>query len=113
MTNKERLELARWAAKKAKESGADDAAVDVSQNRDIEIDFRDGKIDQLNESTRNSLSVSIYANKRFSSNSTNDLRKESVETFIDGVVATTKFLGEDEFRSLPDPKYYKGQKEID
>jgi len=113
MNNKEKLELARWAVKQAKSHGADDVSVDVAQSRDIEVEYRDGQLDQLKESTQNSLSISIYAKDRFSNHWTNDMRRDSLEKFIEDAVLMTKFLTEDPHRKLPDPKYYKGQKEID
>ncbi|MCJ7507135.1 MAG: TldD/PmbA family protein [candidate division Zixibacteria bacterium] len=113
MNKKERLELANWAVNQAKKSGAQDVGVDISYNRDVEVGFRDGRIEQLKESAQSSLSLSIYANKRYSSHWTNDMRKDSLEKFIQQAVAMTKYLSEDPFRSLPDPKYYEGQKKID
>ncbi len=113
MNRKERLELANWAIAQAKSAGADEVAANVVNQRDIEIEFRDRKLDKLKESTQNSLSLTIYANKRYSAHSTNDIRKDSLSRFIKEAVAITKYLSEDIFRSLPDPKYYKGQKDID
>jgi PmbA protein len=113
MNTKERLELAHWAIKEAKRHGAGNAAVDVGNSRDIEIEYRDSKLDRLKESTQKYLSLSVYANGRYSSHSTNDVRKESLSKFIEEAVAMTKYLSEDPFRTLPDPKYYQGQKEID
>jgi PmbA protein len=113
MNSKERLALAHWAADHAKKSGADDAAVNVVNSRDIEVEIREGKVDKLKESTQNSLNISVYVNRRYSSQSTNDLRKESLGEFISEAVAMAKYLAEDEFRGLPDPKYYAGQSDID
>jgi PmbA protein len=113
MNKKERLELAHWAVKQARKNGADNAAVDVGNSRDIEIEFRDSKLDRLKESTQNYMSLAIYASNRYSSHSTNDIRKESLGKFIEDAVAMTKYLTEDPYRTLPDPKYYKGQKDID
>jgi PmbA protein len=113
MNSKERLALAHWAADHAKKSGADDAAVNVVNSRDIEVEIREGKVDKLKESTQNSLNISVYVNRRYSSQSTNDLRKESLGEFISEAVAMAKYLAEDEFRGLPDPKYYAGQSTID
>ncbi len=113
MNKKERLELAHWAIKEAQKNGAGNAAVDVGNSRDIDIEFRDSKLDRLKESTQNYLSLSVYANGRYSSHSTNDIRKDSLGKFIAEAVAMTKYLSEDPFRTLPDPKYYQGQKEID
>jgi len=113
MNRKERLELANWAVAQAKKSGADDVAVNITNQRDIEIEYRERKLDKLKESTQNSLSLSIYANNRYSSHSTNDIKKETLSKFISEAVAMTKYLNEDPFRTLPDPKYYAGRKDID
>ncbi len=113
MNRKDRSELANWAVAQARKSGADDAAVNIVNQRNIEIEFRDRKLDKLKESTQNSLSLSVYANNRYSSHSTNDIKKETLSKFIGEAVAMTKYLTEDPYRSLPDPKYYAGRKDID
>ena len=106
MDNKERLALAEWVIKEALKNGADQATSSISNSRSVEISHRDKKLEKLQESTQNSLNLNIYANQRYSGHSTSDLRKESLEKFIEEAVAATKYLTEDEFRKLPDPKYY-------
>jgi len=113
MNKKERLELANWVVAQAKKAGADDVAVNVVNQRDIEIEYREDQLDKLIESTQNSLSLSIYANKRYSSHTTNDIKKETLAGFITEAVAMTRYLSEDPYRLLPDPKYYANQMEID
>lgn len=113
MNSKECFELARWALSTARKCGAQDVAVDVLDRREIQIQFRDKNIEKLQEAKRHSLGVSIYLNNRFSSQSTNDLRKESLEKFIEDAVAITRYLNEDPFRKLPDPKYYAGKEKKD
>ncbi len=113
MNNKKRLELAKWAIERALKSGADQAAVSISNHRNIEIEFRDKKLDKVKESTENSLNLQIYTEHRYSTHTTNDLGKESLAKFIKEAVAGTKYLGEDKFRSLPDPKYYPGKLKAD
>ncbi len=90
----------------AMKNGADQAAVSISNTREIEISYRDRRLDQLKEATRNELGLEIYIDQRYSSHSTNDLRKESLTAFIEESVAGTRHLARDEYRSLPDPKYY-------
>ncbi len=109
MNSKERLDLARWAMDRALKAGADQAAVSISFSRQIDVEFRDKQLDKLQEATRNSLTVQVYTGKRYSGQSTNDLKKESLERFIADAVAATKYLAKDEYRSLPDPKYYEGR----
>ncbi|MCX6149791.1 MAG: TldD/PmbA family protein [Ignavibacteriales bacterium] len=106
MDNKERLALAEWVIKHAIKSGADQVSASIHNNRSVEIEHRNKKLDKLQESTQNSLSLQIYAKQRYSGHSTSDLRKDSLEKFIEEAVASTKYLTEDEYRKLPDPKYY-------
>jgi PmbA protein len=109
MDTKECYELARWAVARARECGARDAAADVTDQREIQVQFRDRQLEKLQESSRHALGISVYLNNRFSAQSTNDLRRESLSTFIEEAVAVTKYLSEDRFRLLPDPKYYAGR----
>ncbi len=106
MNNKERLELANWAMKHALKSGANESVVSIYNSRDIEIEYREKKIEKLQESTQSGLNLQVYTNNKYSNHSTNDLRKDSLTKFIEEAVAGTKYLTEDQFRSLVDPKYY-------
>jgi PmbA protein len=113
MENKERKELAEWVIKKTLENGAAQASVGISNGRSVDVSYRDKKIEKLQESTENSLVVSIYVNNRYSSHDTSDLRKEALEKFIGQAVASTKYLTEDEYRTLPDAKLYPDKFDID
>jgi PmbA protein len=99
MTSKECFELARWAVAQARKCGAQDAAVDVFDQREIQVQFRDKAIEKLHEAQRHALSVAIYLSSRYSSQSTNNLQKESLEKFIADAVAMTIYLSEDVFRN--------------
>ncbi|MCF7824739.1 MAG: TldD/PmbA family protein [Candidatus Marinimicrobia bacterium] len=107
------LDLGYWVQKKAKQLGADDSALGINQSRSVEVDFRDGEVEKLKESTEQSLWIEIYANGRYSSHSTNDLSKPALEKFITNAVDLTTYLEKDEFRKLPDPELYKGQHTVD
>ncbi len=109
MNTKEKYDLADLVIEHALKSGADQVSVSIYDNRSTNIEIRDQKIDSLKESNQNGLSISIYADNKFSSHSTNRLRKEDVFSFVDEAIVATRFLAADEFRSLPDPElYYKG-----
>jgi PmbA protein len=111
MTSKESLELARWAVEQARRQGAGQVAADVFSERSIGVQIREGKIEQLQESMQNGLTLSLYLNQRYSSHSTNDLRRNSLGAFIEQAVALTRYLAPDPFRSLPDPKLYAGRQQ--
>jgi PmbA protein len=111
--NKELKDLAGWAVKTAKSAGADDCKVGISGQRLVEVSYRDRKPENIKEATTKSLNIEIYANGRYSGQSTSDLRKDALKDFISNAVATTKLLAEDPYRTLPDPKYYEGRKDMD
>lgn len=113
MNNKERLELAKSVILQAQKNGAQDVAVNVNMARDIEVEHRNRQVDKLTEATENSLSLSVYANNKYSSHSTNDLDKNALGKFIEDAVSMTKYLSEDKYRTLPDPKYYEGKQDLD
>jgi PmbA protein len=106
MNKKERMDLALWAMNYALQQSANQSAVNIAQQREVEIEYRNKQLDKLQESTQSSLRLSIYVDQRYSSHSTNDLRKPSLQKFIQEAIASTKYLTRDEFRSLPDAKYY-------
>ncbi|MCF7809168.1 MAG: TldD/PmbA family protein [Candidatus Marinimicrobia bacterium] len=107
------LDLGYWAQKKAKEAGADETGIGINQSRSVEVDFRDGKVENLKESTQQSLWIDIHSKGKFSSHSTNDLRKSSLEKFIPNAVDLTAFLEKDDFRTLTPPELYEGQHTVD
>jgi PmbA protein len=113
MNEKERLDLAEWAMKHALASGATDAAVRLGSQRQVEVEFRDKQIDKLQDSQSSRLGLDVYLDHRFSSHSTNDLRKDALGKFIAEAVAATKYLAQDDYRVLPDPKYYPVKSEGD
>ncbi len=107
------LDLGYWAQKKAREAGADKSALGINQSRNVEVNYRDGKVEKLKESTQQSLWIDIYAKGRFSTHTTNDLRKESLDKFIRNAVDLTAYLQNDPNRKLADPKLYMGQPDTD
>lgn len=113
MNKQERLELARWAMKYTLKKGADQVAVTITKQRNIEIQHRDSKLEKIQESTENSLNLNVHANHRYSVHSTCDLNKQSLASFIEDAVSMTKYLSEDPYRELPDPKLYEGRPEVD
>jgi PmbA protein len=109
MNTKEKYELADIVMDHALKGGAQQVSVRIGESRSSNIEIRDLNIDTLKESNRIGLSVDLYVDKKYSSHSTNRLKKEELFRFIDEAIAATRFLAEDEFRQLPDPALcYKG-----
>ena len=113
MTDRERLELAHWVAGLSKRSGADEAAVNIVFRRSVEVTYQDRKLDTLSETTQNGLTLDVYLGGRYSSHSTNDLRRDGLNRFVDDAVAMTRYLAPDPDRSITDTKYYEGLAQLD
>ncbi len=109
----ELYDLANQAVAAAKAAGADGSRVSISAERLVEISYREHKPENIKEASTRSLGLEIFANGRYSQQSTSDLRQDSLKTFIGNAVAMTKLLAEDPFRSLPDPKYYQGRAAVE
>jgi PmbA protein len=103
------LEIARRAAKQAQKKGAQNARVQIGRNRHSTVEWRDGKLERLRESTRMSLSIDLFVAGRYSSNTTSDLRLGAIERFLDETIAATRYLSKDPHRKLPDPQRYKNR----
>ena len=108
-TMAEKTRLAEWVAAEAKKAGADEVSVNILNRRDIDVEYREGQLDKLKEAKQNSLTLGVYAGNRYSTSSTNDLRRETLTGFVKNAIAETQYLGEDEFRSLPDPELYPSE----
>jgi len=111
--NKEMYELVAWSIKTAKSAGADECRVRMSSKRFVDISYRERKPETIKEASTRSFGIEIFVNGRYSSQSTSDLRKSAMKDFISNAIATTKLLEEDPYRTLPDPKYYKGRAKHD
>jgi len=112
MDVKNTIALLEWVKEKILNSGANECSVGYVRNNELEIEFRKGKIETLQKSISDSLSISIYKNNKFSIHSTTSLDKDDLEKFIARGINMTEFLNRDKFRTLPDPKYYRGKEKI-
>jgi PmbA protein len=107
------LAIAQSAIAMAKTAGAKDAGARAYRVRDVSLDYRDGKVEKISESTTRGVNIQLYVDGRYSSVSTSDLRPDALKTFITDSVALTKSIAADPFRMLPDPALYKGQASVD
>ena len=109
MTKEEKYTLAKWAMNHALENGAQEVSVNISNNQSSSVEVREEKIDKLEQALQSNLSIRLFVDNKYSSHSTSRLNKEDLARFIEEAIEGTKYLSEDEFRTLPDPElYYKG-----
>jgi PmbA protein len=113
MAQQDMLAAAHAAVKSARGKGAQEASARTYRVREVEVKWRDGKLEKVHEATTRGLGLTLYVDGRYSNVSTSDLRPEALETFIGDSVELTRALAKDPFRTLPDPKLYEGQAKLD
>lgn len=106
-------EIARAAMKSALAKGAKETAATVNRSRNVSLEWRDGKIEKINEATTRGLTLQLYVDGRYSQVSSSDLRPEALDTFIGDSISMTRVLSEDPFRALPEPALYEGRASVD
>jgi PmbA protein len=107
------LEAAKEAVRLARSKGAGEVAAGAYRVRNVEVQWRDGKLERVTEATTRGLGLDLYVDGRYSSVSTSDLRKEAVERFVEDAVRLTRTLAVDPHRRLPDPTWYEGRAAFD
>lgn len=106
MAERTLLEAAQDAVERSKRAGAQEVFVNVGRRRSVELQRRDGATERLVESTSRSLSVQLWVDGRYSSQSTTDLRPEALDRFLADAVALTRALEPDPARLIADAALY-------
>jgi PmbA protein len=107
------LDAARRAAALATAKGATGCAAGAWRARNVEVQWRDGKVEKATEATTRALGLELYVDGRYAAVSTSDLRPEALERFIEDSVALARTLSPDPFRRLPEPELYAGRADLD
>jgi PmbA protein len=110
---KKLLDVAKDVVLLAKQKGASDAVASAYRSRDVELAFRDGRIEKTSEATSRSIAIALYVDGRYAAVSTSDLRPDALSAFLDDAIAMARTLAKDPSRSLPDPRLYAGRSSAD
>ena len=96
------IETGRRVCDLARQLGADEAAAGVQYSVYTDLTQRDGQIEKSQESRSLSVMMELLVDDRYSVHSTNDLRPEALQMFLQRAVDATRFLEPDPHRRLPD-----------
>jgi PmbA protein len=113
MSEESMREVARRAVELARAKGAGEAAASGYRVRQVDVTWRDGRVEKITEATTRGLGVDLYVDGRYASVSTSDLRPDALDRFLEHSVALTRKLAPDPARRLPDPERYQGQANVD
>jgi len=111
--NQEMKNLCKWIISTAEKNGAKECKATIYKNRNVDVRYRQQKPEIIKESTTQGLSLEIYIDGKYSSQSNPDLRKKTLGDFISKAIDNTRYLEEDPYRYLPDPQYYEGRSGVD
>lgn len=100
---------AAQAVELAKRAGADDVWATAVQSRDVEFEFRDGRLEKVKDTTSRNLDIQVYADDRYSSHNTTDLSPDRLESFVTEAVAITRALEPDEHRHITPAELFRGR----
>ena len=108
----ELMQRSRDAVAMAQVAGADDVVASAGWGRSLEFQWRDDKVEKVQESTSKALRVALYVDGRFSSHGTNDLAPDRLKSFIGQAVELTRALEPDPFRKITPSELYAGRQDI-
>ena len=109
MITQENKTLAHWAMDFARANGCQAVRLALYSNESSSFELLDGNMDRLQQAAESGLGISLFVDGRFGTYSTNRLRRDELDTFIENGIASTRCLSPDPARALPDPsRYYRG-----
>ncbi len=112
-TNEDMLAIAHSCVEMARHKGATEASAGAYRIRTVNFQWREGKPEKVEESTKRHVQLAVFVDGRYAVVSTSDLRRDALKTFIGDAVELAKSLAKDPYRSLPDPALYQGQSSTD
>ena len=86
----------------AREAGATDAAVEVSEGSGLSVSVRKGDIENVERNRDKSLGVTVYAGQRRGSASTSDFSPAALRRTVQAAFDIARFTAEDPAAGLPD-----------
>lgn len=106
----DRLErAAQWAIEKARSLGAEDCQAYAAQGERASIRIRDAKVELLSEARSTSLRLRVLKDHRSASSSTNDLRKDAIQSFVRTTVEMAELSEPDALSEAPKPAPRRGR----
>ena len=104
MITEQEMYMARRCMELALEKGAESARVSLGKSVLDSLTMLNGELDKVSRSADRSIFIYLFVDGRYGTFSTNRLEEKELEDFVAKAVTMVRMLGEDRFRSLPDPQ---------
>ncbi len=101
-TREQLQQFAEDVLREARQLGATDAAVDVSEGNGLSVSVRKGEIETIEQNKDKGIGVTVHIGQRRGSASTSDLSLISMKATVEAAYNIARFTAEDEAAGLPD-----------
>lgn len=88
----------------AREKGASDAVVGVSEGSGLSVSVRKGNIDTIEQSQDKGIGVTVFLGKKRGNATTSDFSEPSLRQTVEAAYNIARFTAEDEAAGLPEPE---------
>ncbi|AWL05917.1 metalloprotease PmbA [Massilia oculi] len=95
-------QLARDVLAFAREQGATDASVEISEGSGLSVSVRKGNIETIEQNKDKGLGVTVYVGQRRGNASTSDFSVASLKATVEAAANIARFTAEDDCAGLPD-----------
>lgn len=95
-------QLARDVLAFAREQGATDASVEISEGSGLSVSVRKGNIETIEQNKDKGLGVTVYVGQRRGNASTSDFSTKSLRATVEAAANIARFTAEDDCAGLPD-----------
>jgi len=96
--------LADVALSHARQLGAADAGVEVSEGAGLSVSVRKGELENVERNRDKSLGITVYLGQRRGNASTSDFSPDAVRQTVQAAYDIARFTAEDPVAGLPDPE---------
>ncbi|MBI1834393.1 MAG: metalloprotease PmbA, partial [Burkholderiales bacterium] len=86
----------------ARDKGATDAAVEVSEGGGLSISVRKGKVETIEQNRDKGIGITVYIGQKRGNASTSDFSRRSLEDTVAAAYNIARFTAEDDCAGLPD-----------
>ena len=106
-------EIAQDVLRFARDKGASDAAVEISEGQGLSVTVRKGQIETIEQNKDKGIGVTVYLGReraiRRGNASTSDFSKQSLKDTVDAAYNIARFTAEDECAGLPEAELLEMQ----
>ncbi len=96
-------DLAQLALREARDAGASDAAIEISEGQGLSVNVRLGRVEQVEHNTDKVLDISVYAGLRRGHASTSDFSPQAIRSTARAAFDIARYTAEDDCAGLPEP----------